>query len=252
MSTAIRFETVNKCFLAAGQKRAPFYRQLTGYVAATRAAPRLALDAIDLDIPRGTALAVVGRNGAGKTTLLRTIAGIYTPTSGRRWVEGRIACHFGGESGLAPTLSVVDNLFLFGAMLGMGHAETKHGIDAILDLADLHEERGARLEHLSFGKQQRLFFGVMLRAMQLRKADIYLFDEWLAGADRRYQERAEELLRQVRAPEHTLLIASHDVDRLRRLCDTAVYLHDGRILARGDARSVLDAYVHGAAQGTDL
>jgi len=249
MTTAIRFEGVTKRFLAPGERRAPFYRQLTGYVAAVRGTQRLALDTIDLEVLRGTSLGVVGRNGAGKTTLLRMIAGIYTPTTGRRAVHGRIACHFGGEAGLAPTLSVVDNLYLFGAMLGMGRSETKQSIDVILDLAELRDERGARLEHLSFGKQQRLFFGVMLRAMQLRKADIFLFDEWLAGADRRYQERAEELLRQARAPEHVVLIASHDVDRLRRLCDAAIYLRDGRVAARGDAAAVLETYANAAGDG---
>lgn len=241
---SVRLHDISKRFVAPAQRRAPLYRQLTRFFAENLGGGQtLALDRICIEIPRGKVVGVVGQNGAGKTTLLRVIAGIYTPSNGLREVTGRLACHFGGEASLAPALKVADNIFLCGAMLGMTHTETSLSIDTILELADLAGERQSRLEHLSFGKQQRLFFGVLLRAMSLRKADVYLFDEWLSGADRRYQTKAEELFRTVRTPEQTLIISSHNVERLRRMCDLAIYLQDGRLRLYGPVDEVLDVYM---------
>jgi len=243
MTLAISLHDISKRFIAPTRRRAPLYRQLTRYVRTTLDSnQRLALDRISVDLPQGQIVGIVGANGAGKSTLLRVMCGIHTPSSGSRHIHGRIACHFGGEAGLAPTLKVTDNLLLFGAMLGMSHAETSTGIDSILDLADLPGEHSTRLEHLSFGKQQRLFFGVMLRAMQLGKAEIFLFDEWLAGADRRYQDQAEHLLKSLRVREQTVIVSSHDVDRLHRLCDLVIYLHQGQVRQFGAAAPVLEQY----------
>lgn len=244
MTTAVRLSAVSKHFRGARQRRAPLYRQLTNFVRASVSGDAVrALDEVSLEIPSGAVVGIVGANGAGKSTLLRVLCGVYAPSAGTCEVTGRVACHFGGEAGLAPSLPVTDNILLFAAMLGMTHAETVASIDTILDLAELPREHQSRLEHLSFGKQQRLFFGVMLRAMQLHKAEVYLFDEWLAGADRRYQEKAEQLLLTQRLPGQTLILSSHNVERLQRLCDLAIYLQAGRVYQVGPAASVLSQYL---------
>lgn len=242
--SAVRLSNVSKHFMPGRLMRRPLYRELLHHLDRGKTPPSVtALDSLTLELPRGATIGLVGPNGAGKSTLLRVIAGIYQPSQGEREVNGRVACFFGGGAGAAPTLTVLDNLFLFSATVGLSWAETIESSEQILETAELKKERYSRLEHLSLGMQQRLYFAVMIQTIALGKADIYVFDEWLAGVDRRYAERGEKLMRSVSRDDHTIIYASHDTEGVRRMSDLAIYLSHGRVRIFGEPDEVLKIYV---------
>jgi ABC-type polysaccharide/polyol phosphate transport system ATPase subunit len=158
-------------------------------------------------------------------------------------VNGRVACFFGGGAGAAPTLSVLDNVWLFSAIVGLSRGETLASVEQILETAELENERHSRLEHVSFGMQQRLYFAVMIQAIRLATADVYVIDEWLAGADRRYSEKSEQLMRSVPGANRLVVFASHNTEGVRRMSDCVVYLGHGRVRLFGKTDDVLDAYL---------
>jgi ABC-2 type transport system ATP-binding protein len=239
---AVVLHNVSKFFVSTQKARRPLYRELWQHVRWGGTPYTKALDDVTLALPLGATIGLVGANGAGKTTLLRVIAGIYRPSSGTRRIAGRVACSFGAEPMVAPTLSVLDNLYLLSALAGFSRTETTASVEAIFDIANLQESRLSRFEHLSFGMQQRLCFAVMLQSMILMKAQIYLFDEFLSGVDRQHRERSEQFLATVPRQYHTVLYATHDLDSLRRLCDQAIYLHQGQVRIFGKTDAVLAAY----------
>ena len=244
MIPGVSLRSVTKRFLGDKRRRRPLYRELLLLRArGPQPGDVAALSNLTLDLEGPSAVALVGPNGAGKSTLLRVIAGIYRRYEGEVDVRGRVACFFGAKVGAAPALSVVDNVFLQAAINGMTHAEARASIDEILAFAELEDHPHTRAEHLSFGMRQRLFFSVTLQTMRLGKADIYLFDEWLAGADSRFREKVESALAALRDAPHLVVYASHDLSRLRGACEKAVFLKAGEVQMVGDAAAVLDAYV---------
>ena len=243
IQSAISLRGVSKFFAASGQHRRPLYRELLrARKESVSCDAKAALAAVDLDIPRGAAVAILGPNGAGKSTLLRTIAGIYQPSEGSVDVAGRVACFFEAGVGIAPTLALEDNIHLYGAILGLGREDTSAGLEQILTFAELQDQRRTCVEHLSFGTQQRLFFSIMLYAMQRRSADVFLFDEWLAGADLRFRRKGQEALEAIHDPEMTSIYASHDLECLESMCETAVYVKSGGIRLVGPFAEVAETY----------
>lgn len=243
VQSAISLRGVSKFFASSGQHRRPLYRELLrARKEPVSSEAKAALAAVDLDVSRGAAVAILGPNGAGKSTLLRTIAGIYQPSEGSVHVAGRVACFFEAGVGIAPTLALEDNIHLYGAILGLGREDTCAGLEQILNFAELQDQRRTCVEHLSFGTQQRLFFSIILYAMQRRSADVFLFDEWLAGADLRFRRKGQEALEAIRDPEITSIYASHDLDGLESMCETAVYVRNGGIRLAGPFAEVAETY----------
>ena len=244
MTPRISLRSVTKRFLGHTRRLRPLYRELL--LLRVRQQPGddvAALSNLTLRLEGPSAVALLGPNGAGKSTLLRVIAGIYRRYEGEVDVRGRVACFFGAKAGSAPALSVIDNVFVQAAINGMTRAETRASVDEILAFAELEDHPHTRVEHLSFGMRQRLFFSITLQTMRLGKADIYLFDEWLAGADSRFCEKVESALAELRDAPHMVVYASHNLSHLRRACDKAVFLKAGEVQMVGDAAAVLDAYV---------
>ncbi len=244
MSVALELHGVRKRFMINGRQRQPLYRELLrlgrlGTTADTVAA----LDGVDLTLEKGARVGIVGRNGAGKTTLLRVIAGIHQAEEGTVRVNGTVGCLFGPKAGVMPTLSVLDNLFLNAAALGLSLQEARSGVDEVLSFAQIEDKRRTRLEQLSYGTAQRLFYGVTLYAMKLRKAEVYVFDEWLSGVDHRFREKGEQALLDALAPDETILIASHDVESLGRLCTHTVEMEGGKVVQFGPTQDVLERYL---------
>jgi len=240
---AVSLRGISKRFVLETRRRRPLYRDLLNTVRGRSARTVAALDGVDLDVAAGQRLGIVGANGAGKTTLLRVIAGIYRPSRGECRVDGRIACFLEAGVGIAPTLSVLNNIQLYGAIVGLTRAETRASIARILEFAEIEEFRFAPVEHLSLGMQQRLFFSVMVETMRRRKADVFLFDECLSGTDARFGEKSERLLEDVRHPQQTILYTSHNLPHLQRICDAAIWLQHGQVRQHGDTASVVHAYL---------
>ena len=153
-----------------------------------------------------------------------------------------MACFFEAGVGIAPTLSVEDNIHLYGSIIGLDYQDTRNGIHRILEFSELSDQCRTTVEHLSFGTQQRLFFSIMLYAMQERRSDVFLFDEWLAGADARFRKKGQRALERLRGDGVTAIYASHDLSCLEEMCEFAIYVRDGRVAGAGPFREVVDRY----------
>jgi len=241
---AASLQDITKRFALTERHRRPLYREMLHLFGRGRLGKVVtALDNVTLEIPEGAQVGLIEPNGAGKSTLLRIIAGIYRPSSGTRRVAGPVACFLSAEAALAPTISVLDNIFLYAATLGLNRGETRDGVEWILEFAGLGDMRFSRVEHLSSGMQHRLFFSAMMYTMQLNKAEIFLFDEWLSGADYRFKEKGEHMLSSLTKSKRTIIYASHDTNRLERMCDRIMYLRAGELRAYGSTPDVLQTYL---------
>jgi lipopolysaccharide transport system ATP-binding protein len=197
-----------------------------------------ALRDIDLEIEKGEKIGVVGTNGSGKTTLMRVMAGIYEPTEGRVRVEGRIASFLQLGTGVIQRLTVRENVFLYGAVLGLTRSELQRRFDAILAFAELEEFADIEVRRLSSGMIQRLSFAVAVEV----EADILLLDEILAVGDQHFRNKCYEYFTERLPRETTVVFSSHTLKEIETFCTRTLWLDDGRIAALGSTADVIERY----------
>jgi len=197
-----------------------------------------ALRDVSLRVAAGEFVGLLGRNGSGKSTLLRLVAGIYRPTAGTVRVNGVAAPILDLGVGFQGALTVSDNVFLYGVLLGVPRRRLARELPDILERAGLVRFEDARLDTLSTGMRTRLAFTVALRA----EAPLLLIDEALAVGDEAFQARCLDELLALKAAGRTALVVSHDAGVLRRLCDRLVVLKDGVIQGDGPPEDLIDLY----------
>jgi lipopolysaccharide transport system ATP-binding protein len=196
------------------------------------------LERLTLTVARGEAVAFIGRNGSGKSTALRLIAGIYAPSAGEVMVTGRIASVIELGAGFNPELTGRENVALYGAVMGLHRREIAQHLEAIVSFAGLGPFVDEPVKYYSSGMQARLAFAVTVAV----DPDILLLDEVLAVGDASFRERCLARLDRFRARGGTLVVVSHDLQQVRRLCDRAVWLEGGRVRREGPAGEVTRAY----------
>lgn len=239
----IKLQAVSKHFMVSGRSRRPLYRELINLGSRSKVDNRReVMKDIHLEIPDGSRVAVIGRNGAGKSTLLRLIAGIYKPNSGKVKVAGRLCCFLEPGAGAASALPVRDNVFLYASLAGLGYRETRECLPRILEFCSLTSQEFTWVEHLSFGMQQRLFMSILLEAMRIKRAEVFLFDEFLMGVDQSFRGRVESALTRFPSDRQIVLHASHDHDLMLRTCPQAIWIDDGRIRHFASTEEVLELY----------
>jgi ABC-type polysaccharide/polyol phosphate transport system ATPase subunit len=193
---------------------------------------------VSFAIARGEMVALVGHNGAGKTTLLRLLAGVYLPTSGTLVVREPPAALFSATVGFLTDLSVIDNLYLAGAVYGIPRDLLRAQEGGILDAAALTHARHAPLKDLSVGQVQRLALSVFARSPRR----LLIFDEAFANVDFRFTQALHAYFDALAGSGRTVIMTSHDASVLRRHCTRALWL-DGSALRRdGSVHEVLDEY----------
>jgi ABC-type polysaccharide/polyol phosphate transport system ATPase subunit len=205
-------------------------------------APPVTIDAlagVDLDVPEGSRLGLVGANGAGKSTLLAIMAGVLPPTSGSVEVQGRVLALLGGSgAGLDQEASGRANIVSLGVQLGETPAVMRSRIDDVTEFSGL----ASRIDHpvysYSTGMQTRLRFSILTSL----RPDILLLDEGLGTADAEFAHRADERLREFVSGAGIVVLASHGDELLRSQCDSAVWLDQGRVREQGDLDTVLAHY----------
>ncbi|MBS0439096.1 MAG: ABC transporter ATP-binding protein [Proteobacteria bacterium] len=201
-----------------------------------------ALEDVNLVLPRGARMGVVGRNGAGKSTLLRVIAGILAPDRGRVRREG-VSCQLLSLAlGFVPYLSGRDNAILSGLMLGLRRREIERRLPAILDFSELGDFFEQPVSSYSTGMFMRLGFSV---AMQV-EPDVLLIDEVLSVGDTEFQKKSGDALRERIHNGTTVVFVSHMDAPIKQVCDCAVWIEHGRSVMQGPVDEVLAAY-HAAA-----
>jgi lipopolysaccharide transport system ATP-binding protein len=268
MAAAITIEGLGKCYLLAHLHRAR-YRSLRDSIAesaqnigdATKrllnrnAAPARsakeefwALKDVDMRIEQGERLAIIGRNGAGKSTLLKLLSRVTEPTCGRARLRGRMASLLEVGTGFHPELTGRENIFLNGAILGMGRQEIERKFDEIVFFADVEKFLDTPVKRYSSGMYTRLAFSVAAHL----DTDILIVDEVLAVGDAAFQRKCLGKMDDIGRQGRTLLFVSHNMAAVETLCNRAVLLSGGRIVDTGDTRRIIEAYSKNWRQSAEL
>ena len=203
-----------------------------------------ALDGVSLDIARGETLGVIGSNGAGKSTLLKIIAGAAKPTTGKVTVNGRISALIELAAGFHPEISGRENVFINGIILGLSRSQVAERFDDIVSFAELQDFIDAPVKTYSSGMYMRLGFSVAIHI----DPEVLLIDEVLAVGDEAFVHKCHDKIAEFKRRGKTILLVSHSLDSVRRLCDRAVWMKDGSIEQAGDPPKIIDAYLQWVAR----
>jgi len=199
-----------------------------------------AVKSLSLDVPHGSVLGIVGANGAGKSTLMRSIAGILPPTSGRIVVNGKISTLLALGVGFNKALSGRDNIILGGLAAGMSRDEIESQTETIAQFADLPNGFiDMPVRTYSSGMYGRVAFSVAVNMTP----DILLVDEALSAGDAAFKEKSFNKIRELCQEARTILIVSHALSSLNELCDQAIWMHRGQMLASGKPEEITDKYL---------
>lgn len=197
-----------------------------------------ALKSINLSIRRGETLGIVGRNGSGKSTLLQIICGTLTPTAGEVSVSGRIAALLELGAGFNPDFTGRENVYLYGAVLGLSRRDIDDRFDDIAAFADIGEFIDQPVKNYSSGMYVRLAFAVAINVTP----DILVVDEALSVGDEAFQRKCFARINRIRDDGATVLFVSHSAGIVTQLCDRAVLLDRGELLASGSPKFVVSRY----------
>ena len=186
-----------------------------------------ALRDVSFDIPRGARVGILGRNGAGKSTLLKLLSRITEPTNGRIKINGRVASLLEVGTGFHPELSGRENIFLNGTILGMSRREIQRKFDEIVDFAEIERFLDTPVKRYSSGMYVRLAFAVAAHL----EPDILIVDEVLAVGDAQFQAKCMGKMKDVGSDGRTVIFVSHNLAAIKQLCNTALLLKRGQLLA---------------------
>lgn len=200
-----------------------------------------ALREVTMAVAPGRTVGIIGGNGAGKSTLLRLIGGVGRPDEGRVAVHGAVDALLDLGAGFHPDLTGRENVFISGVINGLTRREVANYFDSIVGFAELSEFIDSPLRTYSTGMQMRLAFAVATHT----HPQVLLIDEVLAVGDFAFQRKCLERITQFRAEGCTIILVSHDTSLVAKMCDEALWLHAGRVIAHGPAYEVAARYIAG-------
>nr|WP_231712131.1 ABC transporter ATP-binding protein [Arthrobacter sp. zg-Y820] len=185
-----------------------------------------ALKDVSLEVKQGESVALLGLNGSGKSTLLKQISGVMLPDSGTVGTRGRVAGLIEVGAGFHPDLSGRDNVFLNGAILGMSEAEIHEKFDSIVEFSEIGQFIDTEVKFYSSGMYLRLAFSVAVHT----DPEVFLVDEILAVGDEPFQKKCIAKIRELAEEGKTLVVVSHDLDLVAKICERGVLLERGQIV----------------------
>ncbi len=194
---------------------------------------------LDMTVMRGESLGLIGENGAGKSTLLKLIAGVLTPSTGSVRVSGTVGALLELGAGFHAEYSGRDNVTMAAALYGLGRAELRAKLDEIVAFADIGRYIDEPVKHYSSGMVVRLGFAVVAAL----RPDLLITDEVLAVGDEAFQKKCIRWIEDYLAGGGTLLLVSHSMYHVQKLCRHALWLRDGGVAAYGDVFDVTQAYL---------
>lgn len=197
-----------------------------------------ALQDINFEVQPGEVMGVIGRNGAGKSTLLKILSRITSPTTGEIRLEGRVASLLEVGTGFHPELTGRENIFLNGAILGMTRQEINKKFDEIVSFAEVEKFIDTPVKRYSSGMYVRLAFAVAAHL----EPEILVVDEVLAVGDLAFQKKCLSKMEDVSTQGRTVLFVSHNMNSIKRLCQSAILLEEGRLIELGESHSVISSY----------
>ncbi|MEY4705462.1 MAG: hypothetical protein RL042_1667 [Nitrospirota bacterium] len=239
--TVIRFSQVSKWY--------PTYRHvLTGFKSALLHMPeairsfkqerRLVLEDVSFEIKRGETVGLIGSNGSGKSTTLALIAGVLFPQIGRIEVEGRICPLLELGAGFAFDLSGRENIILNGVLLGLTRREIIARLDEIIAFSELERFMDQPLRTYSTGMIARLGFSIAVHL----DPEVLLIDEILSVGDLHFQLKCNDKIDEIKRRQVTIVLVSHSIEQIERLCDRVIWLAGGRVVGDGSPHLILPQY----------
>lgn len=198
----------------------------------------VALKGVSVNIPKGDVFGIVGLNGSGKSTLLKVVSGILKPTKGTVTVHGSIAPLIELGAGFDLELTARENIYLNGAVLGIPRKVMDQKFDEIVDFSELRDFLDVPMKNYSSGMVARVGFAIAT----ITNPDILIVDEVLAVGDFRFQEKCEKRIANMMSGGTTVIIVSHSIDQIERLCKHVMWLEKGQVRMIGDMETVCSAY----------
>ena len=197
-----------------------------------------ALKDINFEVKKGEHLAILGLNGAGKSTLLKTIVGVYKPTSGTVEKSGVIAPLLELGAGFDPNYSGKENIYLYGAILGYDRKYIDSKYDEIVEFSELGNFIDVPIKNYSSGMKARLGFSIATAV----DPDVLILDEVLSVGDAGFRKKSLAKVQSMFDSGVTVLFVSHSIDQVKAICDKAILLEKGRIIAQGSTDDVVPIY----------
>jgi ABC-type polysaccharide/polyol phosphate transport system ATPase subunit len=206
-----------------------------------------ALDGVSFEVPQGATFGVIGENGSGKSTLLKLMAGITKPTRGHLEVRGRISALIELGAGFHPEISGRENVAINGIMLGLTRRQVQERFHDIVAFAELEDFIDAPVKTYSSGMYARLGFAVAIHV----DPDVLLIDEVLAVGDEAFTRKCLDKIGEFRRRGKTILLVTHSLGLVEKMCDDVLWLRHGQVADRGDPKRVVDAYLTYVAGGEE-
>lgn len=203
-----------------------------------------ALKNVSFTLKKGESLGIIGKNGAGKSTILKLISKITYPNSGKITASGRIGAFIELGAGLHPELTGRENIYLYGAILGMKKKEIEKKFDVIVDFAEIRKFLDVPIKKYSSGMYSRLGFSVCAFC----DPDILLVDEVLAVGDINFQKKCLDKMHSF-AGEKTIIFVSHNLDSVKSICSKVIFIEKGKIKKTGKPKTVIDHYIKYSTPG---
>jgi len=202
-------------------------------------AKKLVLDNINLVVEKGEKIGIIGANGSGKSTLLKIISGILKPTSGIVRVRGQVAPLIELGAGFDAEISVMDNILLYGVLLGFSRDEMKKRAHSILEFAQLEDYALVPVKGLSSGMVARLGFAIATDV----QPEILILDEVLSVGDESFKNKCKQRMDKFWDDNVTILVVSHDLEFVKQSCNKLIFLKNGKVKFMGNGQKTIDYYL---------
>ena len=246
---AIEIDNVSKVFKLSSDRTHSMKERVLGLGRREHEMFR-ALNTLSVDIEEGQTVGILGHNGSGKSTLLKCIAGILAPSTGQVRLRGRLASLLELGAGFHPELSGRENVYINAAFLGIPQREIAAKFDEIVEFAELQQFIDEPVKHYSSGMYVRLGFAVAVNI----DPDILLVDEVLAVGDEVFQLKCINRVKQFQREGRTIVVVTHATDTVREICDRALVLHHGELVADGSPSTsirIFREHLHGRVDDAD-
>tara|TARA_Y100001949_G_C15964514_1_gene320882 strand:- start:826 stop:1575 length:750 start_codon:yes stop_codon:yes gene_type:complete len=237
---AIDVKNISKKFTLYHEKRDSIFEAATSFFQKKRHHEILqALDSVSFNVKQGEIFGIIGRNGSGKTTLLRIISKIYAPDSGSVDVRGSIIPVLALGLGFHPELTAITNIYQSSILLGFPKEEISKRVSDIIKFAELEKFADTKVKTFSAGMQMRLAFATSV----LVDPDVLLLDEVFAVGDVNFQKKCYETIMSFKKRGKAIIFVSHDVNAIKKHCDTVLFLKEGKVGALGSPEDAVASYL---------
>lgn len=249
MTATVRFDNVSKKFTLRHERARSFQEAALAFLHGRDNSREdlWALKDVSFAVERGKTVGIIGPNGSGKSTVLKLITRILEPTSGQVVVQGRVSALIELGAGFHPDLTGRENVYLNGSLLGFSRNEMKAKFDRIVEFSELEKFIDVPIKHYSSGMHMRLGFAVAIHV----DPNVLLIDEILAVGDQAFQNKCLGKIGELKSQGVTIVFVSHDLESVRNLCPSAIWLENGVIQESGTTGRVIDSYLNNVTALTE-